>query len=57
MLDPDIAAYILPQERIPNLLNIRTYGRWLLLQGREAEQRGDISTASKNYWQVMLSAE
>lgn len=52
-LDPDITAYILPKERIPNLLNIRTYGDWLLLEGKKAEQRGEFSTARKDYWQVM----
>jgi hypothetical protein len=49
-LDPDIAAFVLPRERIPNLWNIQVFGKWLVLQGKEAEQRGDLTEASNNYW-------
>jgi hypothetical protein len=49
-LDPDIAAFVLPRERIPNLWNVRVFGQWLVLQGKEAEQQGDLTEASNNYW-------
>jgi hypothetical protein len=49
-LDPDIAGFILPRERIPNLSNVRVFGQWLVLQGKEAEQQGDLTEASNTYW-------
>jgi hypothetical protein len=52
-LDPDIAGFIFPRARIPNLMNIRTFGKWLVSQGQEAEQRGDLAAAGDNYWKVV----
>jgi hypothetical protein len=52
-LDPDIVAYVFPRERVPNLMSVRTYGKWLVSQGKSAEQRGDLAAASDNYWKVL----
>jgi hypothetical protein len=52
-LDPDILAFIFPRERVPNLSNIRTFGQWLVSQGQNAEERGDLATASDDYWKVL----